>query len=173
MQLKFDKDLIIPDKYREYLAKMPDVLIKKESQVEFLFTKILITVGDVVTSTALKYKMVPKVSVVDFKTKRNEPIIPLPSKWERNVKVRNPPGCISVAMWNSIDEAIRSKGNTIIEVEGEEDLASIPAIVLAPDGAIVIYGVPDKGIAVYEVGEVLRRSVTDLISAIRSEEHED
>ncbi|MEM4069082.1 MAG: DUF359 domain-containing protein, partial [Thermoplasmatales archaeon] len=71
------------------------------------------------------------------------------------------------------DEAIRSKGNTIIEVEGEEDLASIPAIVLAPDGAIVIYGVPDKGIAVYEVGEVLRKSVTDLISTIRSEEHED
>ncbi|MEL9914410.1 MAG: hypothetical protein QXY77_00700, partial [Thermoplasmatales archaeon] len=84
MQLKFDKDLVVPDKYREHLSKMPDVLIKKESQVEFLFTKVLITVGDVVTSTALKYKMVPKVSVVDFKTKRNEPISPLPSKWERN-----------------------------------------------------------------------------------------
>ncbi|MEM0141117.1 MAG: GTP-dependent dephospho-CoA kinase family protein [Thermoplasmatales archaeon] len=173
MQLKFDKDLTIPEKYREQLSKAPDVLITKESQIEFLFTKVLITVGDVVTSTALKYRITPKVAVVDFKTKRNEQIVPLPSKWERNVKVRNPSGCISVEMWNSIDEALRSKGNTIIEVEGEEDLASIPAILLAPEGAIVIYGVPDKGIAVYEVGESLRKNVTDLILAMRSEADED
>jgi uncharacterized protein (UPF0218 family) len=107
--------------------------------------------------------------VIDFKTKRNEPIVPLPSKWERNVKVKNPPGCISVELWNSIDEALRAKGNTLIEVDGEDDLASVPAIILAPEGAIVIYGVPDKGIAVYEVGENLKKNVVNLIQKIRGE----
>ncbi|MGC8645182.1 MAG: GTP-dependent dephospho-CoA kinase family protein [Thermoplasmata archaeon] len=170
MQLRFDKDLVIPQQYREFFSRPPDVLVTKESQIEFLFTKLLITVGDVVTSTAVKHKMVPKIAIVDFKTKRNEPIIPLPSKWERSVRVRNPAGSITVELWNSIDEALKAKGNTLIEIDGEDDLASIPAILLAPDGAIVIYGVPDKGIAVYEVGENLRKNVSDLIQKIRSDE---
>jgi len=169
MQLKFDRDLVIPREYREFFSRPPDVLVTKESQIEFLFTKMLITVGDIVTATAVRHKIVPKVAVIDFKTKRNEPIVPLPSKWERNVKVKNPPGCISVELWNSIDEALRAKGNTLIEVDGEDDLASVPAIILAPEGAIVIYGVPDKGIAVYEVGENLKKNVVNLIQKIRGE----
>jgi|YelNatPaOPRAMG01_1025707.scaffolds.fasta_scaffold06207_9 uncharacterized protein (UPF0218 family) len=169
MQLKFDRDLVIPQEYREFFSRPPDVLVTKESQIEFLFTKMLITVGDIVTATAVRHKIVPKVAVIDFKTKRNEPIVPLPSKWERNVKVKNPPGCISVELWNSIDEALRAKGNTLIEVDGEDDLASVPAIILAPEGAIVIYGVPDKGIAVYEVGENLKKNVVNLIQKIRGE----
>jgi len=169
MQLKFDRDLVIPQEYREFFSRPPDVLVTKESQIEFLFTKMLITVGDIVTATAVRHKIVPKVAVIDFKTKRNEPIVPLPSKWERNVKVKNPPGCISVELWNSIDEALRAKGNTLIEVDGEDDLASVPAIILAPEGAIVIYGVPDKGIAVYEAGENLKKNVVNLIQKIRGE----
>jgi len=169
MQLKFDRDLVIPQEYREFFSRPPDVLVTKESQIEFLFTKMLITVGDIVTATAVRHKIVPKVAVIDFKTKRNEPMVPLPSKWERNVKVKNPPGCISVELWNSIDEALRAKGNTLIEVDGEDDLASVPAIILAPEGAIVIYGVPDKGIAVYEVGENLKKNVVNLIQKIRGE----
>ena len=38
---------------------------------------------------------------------------------------------------------------------------------MAPDGAIVIYGVPDKGIAVYEVGETLRQLVNKNMEKLR------
>ncbi|MCL6003211.1 MAG: GTP-dependent dephospho-CoA kinase family protein [Thermoplasmatales archaeon] len=146
---------------------MPEVLITKESQIEFLSAKILITVGDVVTATALRYKIVPKLSVVDFKTKRDEILPAMPNKWDRTIKVRNHPGSISVELWNAIDFAFKSKGSTLVEVDGEEDLASIPAILMAPDGAIVIYGVPDKGIAVYEVGDHLRQMVNQDVEKIR------
>ena len=167
MQLKLDKDIVIPPKFRQIFSQTPDVLITKESQIEFLSSKILVTVGDVVTATAIRYKIIPKLSIVDFKTKRDEILPSMPNKWDRRISVRNEPGSISVDLWNSIETAFKSKGNTLIEVDGEEDLASIPAILMAPDGAIVIYGVPDKGIAVYEVGEHLRQMVISDMEKIR------
>ena len=167
MQLKLDKDIVIPPKFRQIFSQTPDVLITKESQIEFLSSKILVTVGDVVTATAIRYKIIPKLSIVDFKTKRDEILPSMPNKWDRRISVRNEPGSISVDLWNSIETAFKSKGNTLIEVDGEEDLASIPAILMAPDGAIVIYGVPDKGIAVYEVGEHLRKMVISDMEKIR------
>lgn len=169
MQLKLDKDIVIPQELRQIFSRMPDVLITKESQIEFLSSKILVTVGDVVTATAVRYKIIPKISIVDFKTKRDEILPSMPNKWDRRISVKNEPGSISVDLWNSIETAFKSKGNTLIEVEGEEDLASIPAILMAPDGAIVIYGVPDKGIAVYEVGEHLRQLVIKDMEKIRGE----
>ena len=169
MQLKLDKDIVIPQKFRQIFSQTPDVLITKESQIEFFSTKMLVTVGDVVTATAIRYKIIPKLSIVDFKTKRDEILPSMPNKWDRRISVRNKPGSISVDLWNSIETAFKSKGNTLIEVDGEEDLASIPAILMAPDGAIVIYGVPDKGIAVYEVGEHLRRMVISDMEKIRGE----
>ena len=81
--------------------------------------------------------------------------------------MKNAPGVTSVELWTAIEGAYKSRGNTLIEVEGEEDLASIPAILMAPDGAIVIYGVPDKGIAVYEVGETLRQLVNKNMEKLR------
>jgi uncharacterized protein (UPF0218 family) len=167
MQLKLDKDIVIPPKFRQIFSQTPDVLITKESQIEFLSSKMLVTVGDVVTATAIRYKIIPKLSIVDFKTKRDEILPSMPNKWDRRISVRNEPGSISVDLWNSIETAFKSKGNTLIEVDGEEDLASIPAILMAPDGAIVIYGVPDKGIAVYEVGEHLRQMVISDMEKIR------
>ena len=169
MQLKLDKDIVIPQEFRQVFSRKPDVLITKESQIEFLSSKILVTVGDVVTATAIRYKIIPKLSIVDFKTKRDEILPSMPNKWDRRISVRNEPGSISVDLWNSIETAFKSKGNTLIEVDGEEDLASIPAILMAPDGAIVIYGVPDKGIAVYEVGEHLRQMVISDMEKIRGE----
>lgn len=169
MQSRLDKDIIITEEYREVFSRMPDVLVTKESQVEFFSSKTLITVGDVVTSTALKYKIVPKIAIIDTKTKRENKMPELPDKWDRTVKVNNPPGRISVQLWNAVDDAMKFRGKTLIVVKGEEDLGSLPCILKAPDGAIVIYGVPDKGIAVYEVGNCIREVVNSQISKLIGE----
>ncbi len=167
MRLRLDEDLEIPEKYRQALAKPPEVLVTKESQIEFFQEKILITVGDVVTRTALKFNIIPKISVIDMKTKRDEAMEDIPEKWDRTLNVRNPPGKITVEMWNAIEDSLKFKGKTLIKVDGEEDLASLPCIYLSPNGAIVIYGVPDKGIAVYEVGEPLKNMVENTIMEIK------
>jgi uncharacterized protein (UPF0218 family) len=159
MQLKLDKPLVVTPEYRERFSRMPEVLVTKESQLSFLSSKVLITVGDAVTATALKYEIIPKLSIIDLKTKRDDKMPLPPDKWDRTLRVTNPAGSITPELWGSVEDSIKFKGKTLIIVQGEEDLASIPCIVYAPEGAIVIYGVPDKGIAVYEVGECLRKVV--------------
>jgi len=63
MQLKLDKPLVVTPEYRERFSRMPEVLVTKESQLSFLSSKVLITVGDAVTATALKYEIIPKLSI--------------------------------------------------------------------------------------------------------------
>jgi len=169
MQLKLDKDIEISENYRTIFSRAPEVLVTKESQLEFLQEKILITVGDVVTRTALKFNIVPKLSIIDMKTKRDEILDEIPNKWDRTIEVKNPPGKITVELWGAVEESLKFKGKTLIRVDGEEDLASLPCIYFSPDGAIVIYGVPDKGIAVYEVGEPLRNIVQNAILEMKGD----
>ena len=38
-----------------------------------------------------------------------------------------------------------------IVVEGEEDLATLPAILYAPPGSVVVYGQPDEGSVLVKV----------------------
>lgn len=167
MQLKLDEDIEIPENYRSVFSRAPEVLVTKESQLEFFQEKMLITVGDMVTRTALKFNIVPKLSIIDMKTKRDEIMDDVPDKWDRTLSVRNPPGKITVELWDAVEDSLKFKGKTLIRVDGEEDLASLPCIYFSPDGAIVIYGVPNKGIAVYEVGEPLRNIVQNAILEIK------
>jgi uncharacterized protein (UPF0218 family) len=44
------------------------------------------------------------------------------------------------------------KGKGKIIVEGEEDLAALPALMLAPEGALVLYGQPGEGIVAVRAG---------------------
>ena len=70
--------------------------------------------------------------------------------------MENPPGCITNELWNSIDNSYKkiSKKRVIIEVDGEEDLATLPAILLAPNRDVtIIYGMPDKGVVVVKAIE--------------------
>lgn len=166
MRLKLDRDIEVTEEFREYFSRPPELIITKESQLEFFASKTLITVGDVVTATAIKFNIVPKLSIVDMKTKRNNYSTDLPDKWDRVVHVKNPAGKITVELWDAVEESLRFKGKTLMIVEGEEDLASLPSIYFSPDGAIVIYGVPDKGIAVYEVGETIRSVVQSAINKL-------
>ena len=50
-----------------------------------------------------------------------------------------------------------------IEIEGEEDLASLAAIFLAPSNVTVIYGLPDKGVLVVNPDSDIKRRVKEII----------
>jgi uncharacterized protein (UPF0218 family) len=50
-----------------------------------------------------------------------------------------------------------------VVVEGEEDLASLPVILHAPEGATVIYGIPDTGLCLVHVDEGARGVVSDAL----------
>jgi uncharacterized protein (UPF0218 family) len=122
----------------------------------------LVTVGDMVTKTIKNLNIKPDIAVIDHKTERKE------YKWgkyqaEHTMKVDNPAGTITRELWNAIATAYATEKKTLIDVNGEEDLAALPAIFLAPPKTTVLYGLPKQGMVIVKVGEKERKKVAELL----------
>jgi len=155
------KRCILPDKIRNELKKPLGILFSEKELLNFIKNeKFIVSIGDLVTYTLLKNNFKPLLCIVDYKTKRkkcSKKIIDIIKSYgDERLKVENPPGCITNELWNSIDNSYKkiSKKRVIIEVDGEEDLATLPAILLAPNRDVtIIYGMPDKGVVVVKAIE--------------------
>ncbi|MGY5881173.1 MAG: DUF359 domain-containing protein [Candidatus Thorarchaeota archaeon] len=105
---------------------------------------LVIAVGDVTAATVLEEGYTPQVMIVDGITKRG------PYEKEFNASqeylIYNPAAVIYPEAWSTIDTAIHEKESTLVIVDGEEDLLGFPAVLLAPDDSVIIYGQPDVGI---------------------------
>lgn len=140
--------------------------------IQRLTPTIISTVGDEVTRLFKGIDMPVHLSVVDFLVNRiprytsltehgftKEELLDMTSK-NAIEQVTNEPGHVSEELINSIAKAYQSiitDGEfRAIRVIGEEDLAGIPAILLAPLGSVVIYGQPGEGIVVVEVTEGIK-----------------
>jgi uncharacterized protein (UPF0218 family) len=106
-------------------------------------------VGDVVTYNLLKEGIVPRIAIIDGHTKR-APCSRIPEIPLRRIAARNPAGTISDDLVRAIQEALASPP-ALIFVEGEEDLAVLPLVLAAPEGAVVLYGQPGEGVVLREV----------------------
>ena len=111
----------------------------------------IVAVGDVSVATMLDLEIVPDIGIIDGMTKRQE--LDESEKvstvqFENHLHNTNPPGHISPSMISSIKEALASNQKTLINVDGEEDLAPIIIHCLAPIGTVVIYGQPKVGVVV-------------------------
>jgi uncharacterized protein (UPF0218 family) len=108
---------------------------------------ILITVGDVVSLTARKGGIIPNVSVYDGMTERRtmtEFATLVRDLGEKEAVVDNPPGMITRELFDALRNALARKEG-LIRVNGEEDLAVLPCILLAPEGTRIVYGWPGEG----------------------------
>jgi len=111
----------------------------------------IVAVGDVSVATMLDLEIVPDIGIIDGMTKRqelddSEKVSTV--QFQNHLHNNNPPGHISPSMISSIKEALASNQKTLINVEGEEDLAPIIIHCLAPIGTVVIYGQPRVGVVV-------------------------
>ena len=117
----------------------------------------LVAVGDVVTHHLLKDGRQPDVAVVDGKTEReavDEAVAATLADPDGLVRrVSNPPAELSEAMLVALREAIAAAEPVTIIVDGEEDLATLPALVAAPRGSSVVYGQPGDGMVHVAVTE--------------------
>ena len=114
--------------------------------------------------------------------------------FDRDVAVENPPATLTAALLSALSEAIRAVGEgsggaseeasggeseeatgegstaaspatpTRIDVDGEEDLATLPAILIAPEGASVVYGQPGEGMVLVQVGREATERARDLLT---------
>ena len=129
----------------------------------------LVTVGDIVTYHVLEAGVTPDVALVDERTKRatvddEVSAVVNDASFDRVATVVNPPGTLTADLLAALREALADDGTTLVRVDGEEDLAALPAIAAAPDGASVLYGQPDEGVVHVTVGDEVRDRVGSILA---------
>ena len=120
------------------------------------------TVGDVVTHNLQKRGITPAIAVVDGYTMRS-PCRRMPVVHGESIRVKNPAGTLTDDLIRALDHAIGHPPATVI-VDGEEDLAVIPLVIAAPEGAIVLYGQPHRGVVLRVVDHDAKKTARDLLS---------
>ena len=130
----------------------------------------LITVGDVVTYHVIEAGTTPVLALVDERTERSAVSEEIAGRladfdgFDRTEELSNPPATLSAELLSAIRTAIDSGKTTLIEVDGEEDLATLPAVLVAPQGASVVYGQPGEGMVHATVDEKRQERVCDILS---------
>ncbi|MFC7059731.1 GTP-dependent dephospho-CoA kinase family protein [Halovenus salina] len=129
----------------------------------------IISVGDVVTYHLIEAGYTPAVALVDERTERNQ-VAPEISqrveneRFDREISVHNPAATVTAELVDTLSAAMSRSESTLIEVDGEEDLAALPAVMLAPAGASIVYGQPGEGMVLGTVDEDLKLGVRNIIS---------
>jgi len=124
--------------------------------------------GDLVTAQAIELGHLPLVGIVDYKTRRSEPVpknafVALAAR--RRVGVKNPPGMLTERLRRAVKEMVQAGGG-LIEVDGEEDLGALALVESLPLGATVIYGIPGAGVSFVTVDAVAQDHVRRLIGTM-------
>lgn len=160
----FETGLRLPesqrDAFKEPLGReMPD------SELDSVLDEtIYLTVGDVVSLVFRRHGVRPRLSIYDGFTERRE-MTEFARLVENEPKkeVVNPAGTISAEMAEAVRRGIEGETG-LIRVEGEEDLAVLPCLVLAPDGMRVVYGMPGRCMMVVETDQRSRDRAMELLS---------
>ncbi len=130
----------------------------------------IISVGDIITYNLLSAGLVPDISFVDYRTKRGpaSPEIMHGTKHSsfKTVTVENPAGMITEELLKEVSKSMNSDSPLQILVKGEEDLAALPAIAMAPISSVIIYGLPDEGAVVVRVTEKKKKEIQSLLDRI-------
>jgi len=156
------------DSIKEKLKSPQGKLIRSVADVKS--DHFIIAVGDITVKSFFEAGVTPNLSVVDFKTRRKLQFNKLEDlnifNTDVNFSVSNPAGEVSNELIDAMESALQKKTPQIIFVEGEEDLAVIPAVLLSPLNTGVYYGQPDQGIVEIMVSGEVKARVLDLISGI-------
>ena len=128
----------------------------------------LIAVGDVVAAELLDAGLRPEVVVVDFKVMRapadDRTKRAIGAHEVRTVRVKNQAGEITQELYKAF-ESVQPPLKII--VEGEEDLATLPAVLTSPIGSVVVYGQPNEGMILVEVTEEKKREFQELLKLFK------
>jgi len=147
-----------------FISGSPNETMSKLSElIESVKPKKIISIGDIVSRNILERNLPLNVFIVDNRSMR-ELIEPIDASVSKVLHLINPAGAISGDSWRIIDEAINSEGLVKVLVEGEEDLLTIVAALLAPVNSMVVYGQPNEGIVVINVTEEVKKEMREIIN---------
>ncbi len=160
-----DRKLILPRDLRGELAKpFGKVLNFAPNHIDPDKT---IAIGDVTTKMFNEKNLTHKLSVIDFVVKREKKFDQLSQLgFDERIETRiveNAAGEIRWELFESIKNALFDGERSVILVNGEEDLAVLPAILAAPLGFKIYYGQPDRGLIEILVTEEKKKETKGLV----------
>jgi len=155
--------LRLPEEHRQLFKEPFGVLYPTIDEVLPLIAgKLIYAVGDVVTHNLHKKGVTPAIAVVDGHTMRS-PCKTMPEIHGERITIKNPAGTLTEDLIRALDHAVKNPPATII-VDGEEDLAVIPLVLSAREGAVVLYGQPRKGVVLRLVTPEARTIANSFLS---------
>ncbi|MGL6298520.1 MAG: GTP-dependent dephospho-CoA kinase family protein [Methanobacteriaceae archaeon] len=129
----------------------------------------LISVGDETTKNLIESGLKSDISIIDNLIQRKNSNYEFENHdniFKNILRAENPPGTISTSLWETIELAINSglginndsdtykasdkNNNFLIVVNGEEDLAVLPCILMAPENTVLLYGQPNEGVVLVD-----------------------
>lgn len=173
LQFFLDKKIyLLPQNLRQPLQNpLGTVITNVKSIADHVpATSLVISIGDIVSLDLLRTNQSPALCVVDYKTRRKQLDPSVLSQYflEPRHKLGNPAGTINPHfakyLSSSLSAYCKSHAPQLIEVDGEEDLLALPAMLLAPLDAFVIYGQYKLGMVVVQVTEAIKSQAKQLLS---------
>lgn len=138
----------LPDELRESLREpLGPVVTDVETLLEDVSGPI-VTVGDIVTDHLLEAGVEPLLIVLDGRTERAavDETVRRRLPFDRGRTVPNDAGTLSAELLSAMVTAIdRQQRGAVLVVDGEEDLAALPAVLAIPADGVVVYGQPGEG----------------------------
>lgn len=169
------KDVVFTEQAKEFVRKpLGKLLAGSKDKVTRGMISILnrerlkkvIVVGDFSARVFLEKMLPADIFIIDGKIERR-PVNRLVISEATKRSITNPAGRISSKAFRAVAEATKLKGPVLIEVDGEEDLLTLVAIVEAPLNSLVVYGQPRKGMVAVKVNQRKKESTERLLSSLQ------
>lgn len=131
--------------------------------------KKFVTVGDIVTFNCLKHtQIIPDIMIIDRKTLRKKHNFDFQTHLkERNVNfsiviIHNPAGTLTAETVNALQKIYKTDTKILLDVNGEEDLVTIPAVIYAPINSVIVYGQPSQGVVLIRVTTNIKKKFENI-----------
>lgn len=131
--------------------------------------KRVISVGDVVSKNLIDNDFLPELIIVDGRNLRED--VSDCIDCQETVTVENPQSQITGELWVAIERLFKDKTKRFkkILVEGEEDLAVMPAVIHGDEDTVVLYGQPDRGVVIIEVTEDKKKEMSNYLNEMEGD----
>lgn len=154
--LKLEKNL--RSEFKKPLGKLYSSFEDAISDIKM--AKFLISVGDATTKNLVENQLYPNIGIIDNLIQRKNHDYKI-IYTDNILRAKNPPGTITDDLWETIEKAINNsiqRKSQLIFIDGEEDLAVLPCILMAPEDSVVLYGQPNEGLVFVNVNSVKNKA---------------
>jgi len=161
-----NKKLILPEYLRSVLQKPWGEVLKEIPQN--IDSAKTIVVGDATAQKFNDKRVGQFLSIVDFLIHREvkfHQLSELGLNGQSVKKINNLQGIVTPELVQAIRKAFDKKTKTVILINGEDDLAVLPVLLIAPLGFSIFYGQPNTGLVQILVTEENKDKVYQLIKS--------